>query len=282
MTETTGSGPRLAAGSARSSVRERLRSLLSAWVNINVEICRAITPRHIADTSAFAQFRAAFLNAVLELEPGTVVDLGAGKHWHHNPAVKRLAGFKLVGVDIELAEMAQNTMLDERIQCDVTKTIDLPPGSADLVTVRSGVEHFADNEAFLRNLHALLRPGGRAVLLFPGRYAPFVLINRMLPRRVARAALHLLVPGSEGVLGFPAYYDRTTARQFSKVAQKAGFSVVRCSCTYYSSMYFRFFAPLFALSLLLDHLRHVLAIKELASFYLFVLEKQGARSSAGS
>jgi SAM-dependent methyltransferase len=282
MTETTGSGSRLARGSTRFSLRERLRSASSAWVEFNIAICRAITPRHIAEGSVFAQFRAAFLDAVLDLQPRTVVDLGAGKHWHHKPAVKRLAGFKLIGVDIDAAEMAQNAMLDERVEADVTKSIGLPPGSADLVTVRSGVEHFADNESFLRNLHALLRPGGRAVLLFPGRYAPFVLLNRMLPRRVARAALRWLVPGSEGVLGFPAYYDRTTARQFSKLAEQAGFRVARCSCSYYASMYFRFFAPLYVLSLLLDHLRHVLAIKELASFYLFVLEKQDSRTSTRS
>ena len=56
--------------------------------------------------------------------------------------------------------------------------------------------------------------------------------------------------------------------------------MTRCSCSYYSSVYFRFFAPLYALSLLLDHLRHVLAVKELASFYLFVLEKQDPQLDA--
>ena len=255
------------------SIRSRLKAAFASAVRFNIELCGAITPHYIGETSAFSQFRAAFLNAVLDLEPQVVVDIGAGKHWHQHPAIKRLAGFRLIGVDVDPAEMSHNDALDERVTSDVTKSIDLPPGCADVVTVRSGVEHFRDNAAFLRNLHALLRPGGRALLVFPGRYAPFVLINRMLPARAARALLHLLVPGSDGILGFKAHYHRTSYGQFTSIAEQAGFKVVRCSCSFYSSVYFRFFVPLYVLSLVLDHLRHMIAIKDLASFYLFVLEK---------
>jgi SAM-dependent methyltransferase len=281
MTEATGhSRPELQP--LRAGLRAQLAAAVAAFVRANLAICQAITPRHLGDGSAFAQFRAALLGSVLDLAPRTVVDIGAGRTWHAHPALKDLAGFKLVGVDIELEEMARNADLDERVVSDVTKSIPLPTGSADLVTVRSGVEHFSDTEAFLRNLHALLRPGGRALLVFPGPYAPFVLINRMLPRKAARSLLRLLVPGSEGVLGFKAHYDRTSYRRFSRLAERTGFNILRCSCSYYSSTYFRFFLPLYVLSLLLDHVRHALAIKSLASFHFFMLEKPqgGARESS--
>ena len=101
----------------------------------------------------------------------------------------------------------------------------------------------------------------------------------ILPTPIARSLLRRLVPGSEGVLGFKAHYDRTSYRQFSRMAERTGFEVLRCSCSYYSSVYFRFFLPLYLASLLLDHLRHALAVKSLASFYLFILEKPAAASA---
>ena len=260
-------------------LRRQLSAALSGFVQANIRVCQTITPRHLGEASAFAQFRAAVVTSVLDLAPQTVVDIGAGRTWHNHPELKRMAGFRLVGVDISMEEMAQNAALDESVACDVTQSIDLPPGTADLVTVRSGVEHFSDNEAFLRNLHALLRPGGRTLLVFPGPYAPFVLINRLLPTACARSLLRRLVPGSDGVLGFKAHYDRTSYRQFSRMAERTGFKVLRCSCSYYSSVYFRFFLPLYLASLLLDHLRHALAIKSLASFYLFILEKPAAAAT---
>jgi SAM-dependent methyltransferase len=257
----------------RQPLRSRVKTAFAHAVRLNIRLCSAITPQHIRETSAFFLFRAAFLDVVVDLEPKVVVDIGAGKQWHQRPGIKRLARFRLIGVDINAEEMSGNEALDERVVSDVTKSIDVPAGCADVVTVRSGVEHFSDNAAFLRNLHDLLRPGGRALLVFPGRYAPFVLINRMLPTRIARALLRVLVPGSDGVLGFQAHYDRTSYRQFTRMAERAGFKVVRRSCSFYSSVYFRFFVPLYVLSLVLDHLRHMIAIKDLASFYLFVLEK---------
>jgi SAM-dependent methyltransferase len=269
----------LAPGRLAALLRRQLSAALSGFVQANIRVCQTITPRHLGEASAFAQFRAAVVTSVLDLAPKTVVDIGAGRTWHNHPELKRMAGFRLVGVDISMEEMAQNAALDESVACDVTRSIDLPPGTADLVTVRSGVEHFSDNEAFLRNLHALLRPGGRTLLVFPGPHAPFVLINSLLPTACARSLLRRLVPGSDGVLGFKAHYDRTSYRQFSRMAERTGFKVLRCSCSYYSSVYFRFFLPLYLASLLLDHLRHALAIKSLASFYLFILEKPAAAAT---
>ncbi|HXV22982.1 MAG TPA: methyltransferase domain-containing protein [Alphaproteobacteria bacterium] len=250
-----------------------LTTALKTWVKLNIQLCDSITPSYVRETSAFALFRMRVVTAVLDLSPKVVVDIGAGRQWHQHPALKQMAGFKLIGVDIDPEEMTKNHALDEQIVSDVTQSINLPPDCADLVTVRSGVEHFRDNGAFLRNLYFLLRPGGRAVMVFPNRFAPFAVLNRILPRRVAMLALRALVPGSEGVLGFEAHYDRTSYTQFKKLAENSGFNVLNVSRSYYSSNYFRFFAPLYLFLLILDHLRYLTAIKSLASFYTFTLEK---------
>ena len=72
--------------------------------------------------------------------------------------------------------MAGNAFLDERIVADVCKGVGLPPASVDCIVGRSVVEHLEDTEAFLRNAFHTLRPGGKMVLVFPGRYATFALI----------------------------------------------------------------------------------------------------------
>ena len=63
--------------------------------------------------------------------------------------------------------MSENDALDLRLQCDVTKTIPLDAGTVDLFMAHSGIEHFANNEAFLQNCFRALRPGGYIPPNFP-------------------------------------------------------------------------------------------------------------------
>jgi SAM-dependent methyltransferase len=243
---------------------------------LNRRISRALTPAHVHECNVFGAYRK--VSAMLLSHPDVtcVVDVGAGKSWHLPRHYKNWYNIRLVGLDIDGGEMAENDLLDDRIECDVVTGIPLASGSADLVMVHSGVEHFSDTGRFLDNAYRLLRPGGFLLGQFPGRYALFAIANRLLPRRLTRPLLRHLMDSED--LGFPAIYDRTNYSSFRKLVARSGFQERYYLPGYYGSTYFEFFVPLYLLSYAADMARFAVGIKDLASYNLWVLQKPGDRS----
>src|SRR5262249_16192327 len=163
--------------------------LASSFIEFNRILCRRLTPTHVHETNVFGVYRK--LGALLLSHPEVhrVLDCGAGKRWHFPSYYKRWYGIHLIGVDIDAHETKDNPDLDEAFVCDVTDRLPLPAECIDLVMVSSGIEHFGDNRAFLRNAYACLRPGGFLLAQFPGRYAPFAILNRLLPPRAASSLI---------------------------------------------------------------------------------------------
>ncbi len=58
----------------------------------------------------------------------------------------------------------------------------------------------------------------------------------------------MLIPESEGRLGFPAYYDRCYASAMASLHEGAGFEVVQTRVSHYQSEYYAFFVPAYVLS----------------------------------
>jgi SAM-dependent methyltransferase len=204
----------------------------------------------------------------------TIVDVGAGKSWQFPPYYKEWFDIILIGLDLDAAEMSSNQTLDHKITCDVVNQIPLKPGSVDLFTIHSGVEHFRDNEATLRNLFAALRPGGFILAQFPNRYAPFAIANRLLPEKTTKWLLDKFMGATEE-LGYPAYYDKTNYSGFRKIITQVGFEEIYYLPGFVCSQYFGFFLPLFACSYAFDMLCFSFGIKNLASYNLWILKRPG-------
>lgn len=239
----------------------------------NRRISRALTPAHVHDASVFGGY--VKLGALLLSHPrvSRVADIGAGRRWHFPAYYKAWYGIHLIGLDIDAEEMAPNELLDEKIVCDVVQGIPVPPGSLDLVMVRAGIEHFSDNGAFLRHAHAALRPGGFLLAQFPGRYAPFAIANRLLPRRAARWFLHGVMGASPEELGFRAHYDRTHYSGFRALSAAAGFAELHHAPGYFSAPYVEQFVPAYLLYYLYDSLCFAAGARNLASYHLWLLQK---------
>jgi SAM-dependent methyltransferase len=248
--------------------------MLKEFFAANRRVSKALTPRHVHEANVFGAYRKLATLLMSRPDISTVLDVGAGKSWHFPHYYKEWFHIHLIGLDIDVEEMAPNDALDEKIECDVVNEIPLAPESVDLVTVFSGVEHFSDNEKFLHNAFTALRPGGYFIAQFPSRYAPFALANRMLPPRATRRVIdHAMGPATAKQLGFRAYYDRTDYLAFKKLVEQSGFSEVYHLPGYYSSSYCEFFVPLYLVSYAFDALRFSMGIKELASYNLWVLHK---------
>ncbi len=248
-------------------------ALLARAVRANIALSNRLTPAHLLENDADIWFEDR-ANGLLD-DPAVkrIADIGAGREWHFRHDTLSRHGQHLTGIDIDGDELAYNRDLDEAVVCDVTRSIPVPPASIDLMTVSSGVEHFSDNRAFLFNAAAAIKPGGRMIAKFPCKRAPFALLNRMIPNALAQKLLYTLRPGSEGKLGFKAYYDRCLFTTFSRDAEVAGFEVEDAYVSFNSSEYFKFFVPLYLASLALDWLRAATGLKNFSSHMIFVLRR---------
>jgi SAM-dependent methyltransferase len=227
---------------------------------------RAVTPEVVRSSHAFRKYLAELDSLI---KPGmTVLDVGAGRTWPLERKPDRL-----IGQDISADEMAYNPVLDERIVSDACRDLGVPDGSIDLISARAVVEHLPDNKAFLATCHRALKPGGRLISVFPNRYATFAMLNRSLPPFLARKVVHTLVPGSEGRLGFKAYYDRTNASAFRGLLRQVGFTVEQEYQSWFAPGYFAFFLPLYVMMMGTDYLRRATGLRDLAAFNLFIARK---------
>lgn len=244
--------------------------MLTRFINFNEKICKYTTPKHYDETMAYNFFHSKCLELMIQPDIRTVLDIGSGRTWHFSRATKDACRIHLIGLDIDASELEYNTLLDQKIVSDVTNEIPLPTSSVDLIMVRAGVEHFCDNDKFLSNCARCLRPGGTLIATFANKYAPFAILNQLLPRKISQWLLYHLIPGSKGVLGFPAAYDRTSYSGFKRLLQKNDYAITYHYSSYFSSAYFYFFASMYIVSLMLDLIRFILGIRNLCSYHLFV------------
>lgn len=255
-----------------------MTDVLRHFVHANAALSQRIQPSIVKRTHAYTKYDEAG-TALLEFEPATVLDVGAGKQWHFAPSLKG-RNMKLIGFDIDQAEMTENALLDERICGDACESLGVPDQSVDLIMGRAVVEHLHDTASFLQSANRALREDGRLIVTFANRYAPFAILNRLLPQRVSGWLLSHLVPGSSGILGFKAFYDRASFREFRQSLADAGFEIEEEYASYFSTSYYSFFLPLYVVGLGLDYSRYALANPRLASYFMFIARKKTLAAKA--
>ena len=200
---------------------------------------------------------------------GLVLDVGAG---FMSPFARKPNHAFVIGMDIAAEQIGRNQDVDARLVGSAYR-LPIRTGSVDVVTTRTLIEHLSDTNAFMREVARVLRPGGQAIHLFPGRFAPFAILNRILPERVKRRLLLLTFPASGGVLGFPAFYHRCTEPSMKQLLGDLGLNVVESRCYYYQSLYYKALFPLYLFSLAYDLIVWRLDIKVLASQVLIVAKR---------
>jgi SAM-dependent methyltransferase len=152
-----------------------------------------------------------------------VLDLGCGKGvlnpfaWHAHPEAR------IVGIDPD-PEASSNPNLQEFYQLRDGEPWAVADGRFDLVVCRYVLEHVADPDAFLTELHRVLKPGGRFVFLTPSRYYPVMLVSHFLPHQVHQRLLARTKKSAANDV-FATHYAMNDKRTLRRQAHQYGFEV---------------------------------------------------------
>jgi ubiquinone/menaquinone biosynthesis C-methylase UbiE len=202
-----------------------------------------------------------------------VVDAGGGKACKFKPYLPAGKQLRLVAVDVSEEELRHNTDVDEWRVADITRTLPFANGEVDMLVTRSVVEHLEDPSGFVAETMRVLKPGGRTIHIIPGKFGLVSVVNQLLPRSLARRVVHFVVPGSEGSLGFPAYYRRTYPTAFSRLLREAGFDLEELDVSFSQGYYFASLVPLYVLVSLFEVVLERLRARNLAALFLVVARK---------
>lgn len=234
------------------------------FIDWNKRIAKRIEGRYLQGLN----MESAFKSAIQEhTEAGyLILDAGAGKRSFYAGE-----GMRVVGADILAEDLAGNPDIQGGVATDLRTGFPFRPESFDAITACYFIEHVPDTEKFVRNAATVLKPGGWMFLLFPCRYAPFAVVNRMIPNRWTVGLLRGFLKESQG--GFPATYSKCWPNGMRRVLERNSFRVVRQQVCHYQAFYCAAFFPLYLLSLAYDVMTRVTRMDSLASSVLMVAQK---------
>jgi SAM-dependent methyltransferase len=250
---------------------------LHAFFAINRKACKRLEgflPQAINIFGLYAQAVRDAINA--SPTHAIVIDFGGGKHCWFAGVLNGERSTTVIALDISASELSDNQDVNAKVVADVAQGLPFRNGTVDLIASSSVLEHLEDVRGFVVQASEVLKPGGYCVHLFPSKFAPFALINQLLPKAASRKLVHFLLPHSKGICGFPAVYNLCYDSAIRSVLLENGFELLEVKLSFYQSQYFDFCFPLFALSASYEALVKLLDLRNLAAYVLVVARKTPA------
>jgi len=177
----------------------------------------------------------------------------------------------LTGMDIDPDVLGKNPLHDNIIIQDMH--IPLKGFEFDAVMSQYTWEHLHDPKQVLRNLHAILKPGGKAVIIAPQRYDYVSTIERMLPSKLKNLAWKLLK--SRDVMPYPAFFRLCTKKELKSHGEEIGFELVHYTAYSAAPLWFQKIPPLFAvMCFVMTTFNRFKIFSGLRSTFIAVLQKQ--------
>jgi SAM-dependent methyltransferase len=211
-----------------------------------------------------------FKQAVQDLvKPDSLIlDAGAGQRSFYSRS-----GLRIIGADLLSNDLVENPDIESAVVANLSEEFPFRPEAFDGITACYFIEHLLDSEEFIRNAARALKPAGRIFLLFPCRYAPFAVINRLIPNKWTVRLLTHFLKNSHG--GFPAIYSNCSPNKMRRALERNGFRIVLTKVCHYQAFYYSAFLPLYLLNLAYDGITRAFKLEFLASSALIVAEKTG-------
>jgi len=248
---------------------EWLACLPVGFIDANRRVAQKIEAWYLRDLNMESAYKHAVQN--LAKPNSLILDAGAGKRSFY-----ARSGLRIVGADLHTSDLVQNPNIEYAVAANLAVDFPFRPETFDAITACYFIEHIPDSEEFIRNAARVLKPAGRLFLLFPCRYAPFAVINRIIPNRWAVGLLNRFFRDSHG--GFPATYSNCSPHKMRKVLERNGFRIVLTKVCHYQAFYYSAFLPLYLLNLAYDGITRALKIEFLSSSGLIVAERTGHES----
>jgi ubiquinone/menaquinone biosynthesis C-methylase UbiE len=249
--------------------------MLNKFLEINRRICNKLSkllPQ--AKISIFTLYEEAVAQYMNAKHNQIVIDVGGGKSCPFAKYKNTLANNKIIAIDLSLEELQQNSEVDGRVVANIISEMPLQDDSVDLTVSRSVLEHLTNLESFIVTSQSILKNNGYLIHLFPSKFAPFAIINQLLPKNLAKKILFTLRPETLGIGGFPAFYDRCYYSGIMRLLREHNLEPVHIRVTYYQSEYFSFFAPLFLAVALYEMAVYLLQWKNLSAYVLVTAQKK--------
>lgn len=199
----------------------------------NVSSFSATLSRLISSTDcdwAEGNFKATLLALSQQLGLKRVLEIGGGRRPSFTVEEVAAAGLEYSISDISESELALADARYGKHCFDIGgASVPLDRGQYDLIFSCKVFEHVANAEQAYRNAAALLAPGGVLVNFVPVLFSPPMVINQLLPEKLAAAVLRFYRPerNPNEQPKFPSFYRLCRANAATAAQIKAcGFDAV--------------------------------------------------------
>lgn len=203
-----------------------------------------------------------------------IVDAGGGKSCPFAKYKAPNLNGKVIAVDADQEELKQNFDVDEKIVANIEHGLPFINEEVDIIVSRSVLEHLKYPDSFIRDSKRVLKKNGYLINLFPAKFAPFAIINQILPHSFSRKMVKWIRPEYKSDLGFKAFYNSCYYSKMISMLNKYNFSIIELHLSYYQSYYFNFNFMLFVFSALYEILLRALQMKNLCCYVLVVAKKR--------
>lgn len=183
-------------------------------------------------------------------EESRVLDVGAGAGEKFSHDLKQRVA-EMVGVDLD-PRVETNPLLHRGLRGDITR-IPVEDEYFDLAFSRYVLEHIAEPGQFLREMHRVLKPGGRFVFLVPNKWH-YVSVGARLTPHWFHEWYNARLRGREEHDTFPTVYRLSTARDLRRQFAKAGFAEEKLIQRETSPCYLLWSRPTFYLGMTYERL----------------------------
>lgn len=236
------------------------------WQNKVDEIIRPYGRRRWHEAA-----REQMLAAIEGRENPVLLEAGCGTEcWLTRSLKEACPSLNTIGIDIDPACLT-NKDIDEPHVASITQ-MPVPDASVDLVVSGYVLEHLDDPASAFREMHRVLKPGGKLVAWTPNRLSPFTVVSLLTPHWV-HEGIRGLIYGKAEAENARTFYRANTIGKLKEFAQTAGFTLD--SCATYSSgyAYFRMSKPTYLAAAIANRLIMLLPLGFMKHTILAVMTK---------
>lgn len=204
-------------------------------------------------------------NDINNQKPAVIIEAGGVDR----PLLKRSENYTFIGLDI-----------DERPECArvydrfIVQSIEEPlTDKADMIITYTLLEHVPSNSASIKVMYDGLNPDGVTHHYVPSGLHPYSLILRAIGPRLQKRLIPIIRPGTEGVTGYPAFFDLCTPKAMTEAFHTVGFTDIDVQPFYRANDYFAFFTPGFIVVTLIENACRLCNLSSLASGFVISARK---------